>query len=153
MRPPTPVLYGPDDVFRVGGSHLVAGGADDRVTIVAHGIAVHEALAARDRLAHDGIGVRVIDAYSVKPLDVDTILAAAAQSEVVLTVEDHRPEGGLAEAVASVLAGMPLVFRALAVRGIPRSGTRDELLDAEGISARSIVDAVREGIQARPARR
>jgi transketolase len=111
---------------------------------VAAGITLHEALKAQQALAAEGIAVRVVDAYSVKPIDRETLRAAAATGAVIVA-EDHWGEGGLGEAVLSALAGAdPLPrFVHLAVRSMPGSGTPQELLDAAGIGARGIADAVR----------
>jgi transketolase len=118
---------------------------------VGTGITVHEALKAADALAADGIAVRVVDAYSVKPLDAEGIRAAARQTGAVVTVEDHWPEGGLGEAVAGALleGGVSVPFVRLAVSGMPTSGKPDELLSAAGIDAAAIAEAVR-GLVATP---
>ncbi len=101
----TPVLYGPDETFEVGGSKVLRSSDDDKVTIVAAGITLHEALKAADVLAGEGIAARVIDLYSVKPIDADTLAAAArATGGRVMTVEDHWAEGGIGDAVAAALA-------------------------------------------------
>jgi transketolase len=145
LRAATKVLYGPDDGFAVGGSKVPRSSDGDVATVVGMGITVHEALKAADALAADGIAVRVVDAYSIKPLDVDGIRAAAAATGAVVTVEDHWPEGGLGEAVAGALAegGVAVRFTRLAVRGMPTSGKPDELLAAAGIDAAAIAEAVR----------
>ena len=104
-RANTPVIYGPDEEFPVGGSRVVRSSDDDDVTIVGAGITLHEALKAADALAEEGVTPRVIDLYSVKPIDVEGLRAAAeATGGRVVTVEDHWPEGGLGEAVLSALA-------------------------------------------------
>ena len=104
-RANTPVIYGPDEEFPVGGSRVVRSSDDDEVTIVGAGITLHEALKAADALAEEGVSARVIDLYSVKPIDEDGLRAAAeATGGRVVTVEDHWPEGGLGEAVLSALA-------------------------------------------------
>ncbi len=139
-----PVIYPPGEEFPVGGSRVLRSGEQDQVTIVAAGVTVHEALAAADRLAADGIAARVIDAYSVKPLDTVTIRQAAADTERILTVEDHWPQGGLGDAVLEALAvpGGPLpVATKLAVSGMPASATPAEQLHAAGIDADAIVAA------------
>src|SRR6187431_3572427 len=105
LRPATPVLYGPDEEFAVGGSRVLRSSDEDEVALVGAGITVHEALAAADLLADDGIAARVIDLYSIKPLDAETLAAAAeATGGRIVTVEDHWPEGGLGEAVLGALA-------------------------------------------------
>ena len=146
LRGATPVLYGPDDGFPVGGSKVPRSSDGDVVAVVAMGITVHEALKAADALAAEGIAVRVVDAYSVKPLDGDGIRAAASATGAVVTVEDHWPEGGLGEAVATALADgdVALPFRRLAVTGMPTSGKPDECLAAAGIDAAAIAEAVRD---------
>ncbi|HEX9270258.1 MAG TPA: transketolase [Candidatus Limnocylindria bacterium] len=147
-REKTPILYVDElDGFRVGGSRIVRGGtADDAVAVVAAGITVHEAVKAAEELK-DTIPLRVIDAYSVKPIDTDALVdAVRATGGRLIVVEDHWPEGGLGDAVLSALAeagavGELVGFAHLAVREMPGSGKPAELLDAAGISARHIVDA------------
>jgi len=146
LRPATRVLYGPDEDFEIGGSRVLRSSEDDEVAIVAAGITVHEALEAAEALADEGIAARVIDLYSIKPLDQGTLLAAveATQGRLV-TVEDHWPEGGLGEAVVAALAeaGESLRVTMLAVRGMPSSGKPEELLAAAGIDAGAIAAAAR----------
>jgi transketolase len=139
LRPNTPVLYGPDEEFPIGGSKVLREG--DAVTIVGCGITVHEALKAADQLD----GARVIDCYSIKPIDAAALAAAARETGKLVVVEDHWPEGGLGEAVLAALAeeGVSCDFRHLAVREMPRSGKPDELLARYGIDAAAILDAVR----------
>ncbi|HET9544247.1 MAG TPA: transketolase [Gaiellaceae bacterium] len=145
-RAATPVLYGPDEDFPVGGSKVVRSSDADDVAIVGAGITVREALEAADALAEDGINARVIDAYSVKPIDAETLHAAAeATGGRIVTVEDHWPEGGLGEAVLSAFADAeerPRV-KLLAVQGMPTSATPDELLREAGIDADAIAAAAR----------
>jgi transketolase len=147
LRPSTPVIYGSDEEFPIGGSKVVRSSDDDRVTIVAAGITVHNAIEACDALQGEGTNVRLIDAYSIKPIDAQTLrLAARATDGRLVVVEDHWPEGGLGEAVLSALAGEDsegLRFEHLAVNIMPGSGSPDELMDAAGISANHIADAVR----------
>jgi transketolase len=144
-RGDTPVIYAPEDVFGVGGSRLVrTAGSRDEVTIVAAGITVHEALHAADRLHHAGPACRVIDAYSVKPLDAETIIGSVEATDGRLVIaEDHRPEGGLGEAVLAALAptGIQLAVEHLAVRSLPGSGTPAELLREAGIDCAAIAGA------------
>lgn len=148
----TPVIYSAEERFPVGGSKVVRESSDDVVTIVAAGITLHEALRAYEELRQAGIAARVIDAYSVKPIDNHTLYAAAkATNGRIVVVEDHWPQGGLGSAVEeafTVSAGwtnpMSLHVVHLAVSGMPGSGAPKELLDAAGISARHIVAASRE---------
>jgi transketolase len=147
LRPSTSVIYGSDEEFPIGGSKVVRSSDDDRVTIVAAGITVHNAIEACEALQGEGTNVRLIDAYSIKPIDAQTLsLAARATDGRLVVVEDHWPEGGLGEAVLSALAGEDtegLSFEHLAVNIMPSSGSSDELMDAAGISASHIADAVR----------
>jgi transketolase len=146
LRPNTPVIYGPDEEFEVGGSKVIRSSDDDKVTIVGIGVTVHEALEAAATLDEEGISARVIDAYSVKPIDADTLQAASEATGRIITVEDHFPEGGLGDAVLAALAEKdehPHVLK-LAVREMPRSGKPDELLNAYGIDAEHIAEAARQ---------
>ena len=139
-RADTEVLYSPDEEFSVGGSRTVREGDD--VAIVAAGITLHEALAAAETLAADGIEARVIDLYSVKPVDADTLRSLTMP---IVTVEDHWPEGGLGDAVLGAIADAderPRVVK-LAVRDLPHSGKPAELLAAAGIDAAAIEQAAR----------
>jgi transketolase len=142
-RAETPVIYRSDDLFPVGGSRTLMSSRHDKVTIVAAGITVSESLTAAERLADEGIPVRVIDAYSIKPLDAAAIRQAAADTGRVLTVEDHWPVGGLGDAVLEAVAGqVPDVrFAKLAVRGMPGSAGAKEQLANAGIDAAAIVRA------------
>jgi transketolase len=148
-RGATPVIYRPRERFAIGGSRVLRSSPDDQVTLVAAGMTVHEALAAADLLAEDGIRARVIDAYSVKPIDALTLRAAARETGRIITVEDHWPEGGLGDAVLSALAGggdpLPSV-RKLAVRSMPISATPDEQLQLAGIDLASIASAAAEAV-------
>jgi transketolase len=146
-REKTPVIYRPDEKFSVGGSYVLRQSPKDQATIVAAGITVHEALKAYEQLLSENILVRVIDAYSVKPIDEETLLAAAQEAgNKIITVEDHWPEGGLGEAVLEVFtetdSPLPHVVK-LAVQSMPGSGTPAELLEDAGISAHHIVQAVK----------
>jgi transketolase len=146
-REATPVLYGADEEFPVGGSKTLRSG--DAATIVAAGVTVRESLAAADSLAADGIAVRVIDAYSVKPIDAATLRRALEQTGVIVVVEDHRVEGGLGDAVLEALAETgPLTGRVVkvGVRDMPGSGTPDEMRAWAGIDAASIVARVRDSL-------
>lgn len=144
-REKTPVLYAPGESFPIGGSKVLRRSDDDAAAILAAGITLHEALRAHDHLAAEGIPVRVVDLYSVKPIDAATVEACAREcGGRLLVVEDHRPEGGLADAVSEVFAGRPApAITRLAVRALPGSGTPRELLDAAGIGAGAIADAAR----------
>ena len=145
-REATPVLYEADESFEIGGSRTVRSGDSDDVTLIGAGITLRECLTAADELAGKGIAARVVDLYSVKPVDADAILAAAGETKALVTVEDHWPEGGIGETVAGVLAeggaGTPLVR--LAVTGRPGSGPPEALLAAAGIDAASIVAAAQK---------
>jgi transketolase len=143
LRPATPVIYAADEEFEVGGSRVLRSSDDDAVAIVAAGITVHEALKAADALAGEGVSVRVIDCYSVKPIDTKTLTDAG---ERFVTVEDHWPEGGLGDAVLGALAeaGATAQVTRLAVREMPRSGKPADLMKAAGIDADAIAAAVRE---------
>jgi transketolase len=146
LRPGTEVIYGPDEEFEIGGSRVLRSSDDDDVAIVAAGITVPEALAAADSLADDGISARVIDLYSLKPVDADTLAAAAeATGGRIVTVEDHWPEGGLGDAVLAALADSDEPSRVvkLAVREMPSSGKPEELLAAAGIDAQHVAAAAR----------
>ena len=144
-RESTPTLYGPDDDFPVGGSKTLRASDADRAAIVGAGITVHEALKAADALHAEGIAVRVIDAYSVKPIDAATMRRALEETGVILVAEDHRAEGGLGDSVLDALAATgPLsggVVK-LAVTRMPGSGTPAELRAWAGIDAASIAAAV-----------
>jgi transketolase len=135
------VIYGPDEEFPIGGSRVIRRAPDDQVTLVAAGVTVHEALAAADLLADDGISARVIDAYSIKPVDALTLRLAAAETERIVTVEDHWPEGGLGDAVLDALAGTRVMVRKLAVREFPPPVSPAEQLQLAGIDMLSIADA------------
>jgi transketolase len=146
LRPNTPVIYDADEEFGVGGSRVVRSSDEDEVTIVGAGITVHEALEAAETLEGEGVSARVIDLYSIKPIDTETLQAAAEATGRIVTVEDHFPEGGIGDAVLAALAEVdehPRVVK-LAVREMPRSGKPEELLHAYGIDAESIATAVRQ---------
>ena len=141
-REATPILYGNSETFAIGGSKVLRESKKDAATIVAAGITLHEALRAYEDLKERGIYVRVIDLYSVKPIDLKTLKKAAKETAVIITVEDHHREGGLGEAVASTLAPFGGKVQSLAVQKMPRSGKPRELLEYEGISSDAIVKAV-----------
>jgi transketolase len=141
-RPKTPVIYGNDEQFPIGGAKVLREGT--KATLVSAGVTVFEALKAADTLKAEGITVTVIDAYSVKPLAKDVILAAAKKTgNTVITVEDHYPEGGLGDAVAGELSSEGVKVHKLAVNGLPRSGHAAELMAAFGIDAAAIVKKVK----------
>jgi transketolase len=143
MRQNTPVIYGSDERFAIGGSKVLRESPSDKATLVAAGATVHEALTAYEQLQHDGVTVRVIDAYSIKPIDAASLRAAADATGIIVTIEDHYPAGGLGEAVLAALADRPVPVKVLAVDKTPMSGTGDELRDYAGISAAAIVRTVR----------
>ncbi|HEX6235226.1 MAG TPA: transketolase [Jiangellaceae bacterium] len=144
-RGDTPVIYQPGEEFPVGGSRTLNAGKADRATLIAAGVTVHEALAAAEELEAEGIPVRVIDAYSIKPIDRAAILRAAGETGRLVTVEDHWPEGGLGEAVRAVFSGdqpaPPIV--SLAVYNMPVSASPQEQLRDAGIDRAAIAEAVR----------
>lgn len=143
-RMSTPVIYGNDEEFVIGGSKVLRQSATDIATVVAAGVTLHEALKAYEELKGQGINIRVIDLYSIKPLDEAALHEAAKATKAIITVEDHYPEGGLGEAVSSALSGFAVPVHALAVRKKPKSGKPEELLDYEEISHRSIVRKVKD---------
>ena len=142
MRQSTPVLYGNDERFPIGGSKVLRESASDKLTLVGAGATVHEALKAYEQLQHDGITVRVIDAYCIKPLDAASLRAAADATGIIVTIEDHYPAGGLGEAVLHALADRPVPVTILAVDKTPMSGTGEELREYAGISAAAVVRTV-----------
>ncbi|HET9437655.1 MAG TPA: transketolase [Gaiellaceae bacterium] len=150
LRPATTVLYHPDETFTIGGSRVLRSSDGDDVAIVGAGITVHEALEAAETLAGEGIAARVIDLYSIKPLDVDTLRSAALDTGRLVTVEDHWAEGGLGDAVLAALAEIdePTHVVKLAVREMPRSATPEECLAQAGIDAEHIAAAVRRLVAA-----
>ncbi len=144
-RPKTPVIYGADETFRIGGSKVLRQSAADQLTIVAAGVTLFEALKAHDQLKAAGIATRVVDLYSIVPVDQATLIdCARATGGRFLTVEDHYAHGGIGDAVLSALASEGVRVRKLAVREIPRSGKPEELVDHFGIGVRSIVEAAKE---------
>jgi len=142
-RPKTPVIYGNDETFPLGGLKVLRQSADDVATVIGAGVTVFEALAAYDTLRARGIAIRVIDLYSLSPIDRGGLVAAAkATGGRLITVEDHYAVGGIGDAVAEAVADAGFAVHRLAVREIPRSGKPEELLDRFGISAAHIVEAV-----------
>lgn len=142
----TPVLYGPDEEFPIGGCKVLRKSDSDRATVVTAGITLFEALRAYEELEKKGVMLRVIDLYSIKPLDESTLRQAVLDTRAVIAVEDHCAEGGLGEAVRSGLATAGVPVYSLAVRKKPKSGKPQELLDYEEISHKAIVEKVREVI-------
>jgi transketolase len=154
-RADTEVLYPASAEFEIGGSRLLQATPHDDVTIAAAGITVHEALEAAQRLARDGVRARVIDVYSVKPIDRRALIESVAETQGrLVTVEDHWPEGGLGDAVLAALADSGLTLHAvkLAVRDLPGSGEPAELLHAAGIDADAIVEAAHSLLDSVPRR-
>ncbi len=145
-RPATPVIYKESEDFAIGGSKVVRASKDDKLTVVACGVTLIEVIKAADQLAKQGINVRVIDAYSIKPIDETTLMQAANETgSAMITVEDHYFEGGLGDTVLNVFANENKVkVYKLAVGKMPISGKPDELLDYEGISASAIVQKIKE---------
>jgi transketolase len=151
-RSAAPTLYGPDEEFAIGGARVVRGGeAPDDVTLAGCGVTVHEALRAAEQLDAEGIHARVLDLYSIKPIDADVLSTAASQTAGIVVAEDHWPEGGLGEAVLSALAGQGSQAQVitLGVREMPGSGKSQELLHAAGIDAEAIAGAAWRLLQAR----
>jgi transketolase len=143
-RPKTPVIYSNDEPFTVGGLKVLRESGQDAVTVVAAGVTVFEVLKAYDQLKAAGTSIRVIDLYSLQPIDRDGLVAAGrATGGHLITVEDHYAAGGVGDAVAEAVSGAGFTVRRLAVREIPRSGKPEELLDRYGISSNHIVEAVR----------
>ncbi len=143
-RPKTQVIYAASEEFPIGGSKVLRASAEDVVTVVAAGVTVFEALAAYDEVGKDGISFRLIDAYSIQPIDKDTLVGAALETGgCIITVEDHYAPGGLGDAVSDAVSGHGIIVQRLAVREVPRSGPSAELLDRFGISFRQIGAAVR----------
>lgn len=151
-RPGTEVLTPPDEPVRVGGSRVLRQSADDAATVVAAGVTVHEAVAAADELAEQGVAIRVIDCYSIKPIDAATLQHAAGATHTMVTVEDHAAEGGLGDAVREAVGDSddPPRVTSLAVRHLPASATGAEQLDAAGIDAAHIAATVRDLLGATP---
>ena len=141
-RPKTPVIYGPDEKFAIGGLKILRESTKDAVTVIGGGITVFEALKAYDQLQKIGISIRVIDLYSLQPIDSRSLLRCARETKRIITVEDHYAAGGIGDAVAACVAGSGFVVERLCVREIPRSGTPEQLVDRYGISSRHIVAAV-----------
>jgi transketolase len=146
-RPKAPILYSKEEKFPVPGFKVLRQTDQDKVTVIGAGVTLHEALKAADQLKSEGLSVRVIDLYCVKPLDGKALAdQVAATGGRLITVEDHWPEGGIGEAVLSAMAQVgatPTKSRLIAIRDMPHSGKPEELVDAFGISAKHIVEAIR----------
>jgi transketolase len=145
-RPATSVIYKNDEAFEIGKAKVIRKSAKDQITLIGAGVTLYECLKAADELARGGVSARVIDPFTIKPLDRATILASARETGgKILTVEDHYAEGGIGDAVAGELGDEAnITVDKLAIREIPRSGMPEELLDKFGISAPQIVVKVRE---------
>ncbi len=144
-RPKLPVIYDNNESFPIGGCKVLRSSASDKATVIGAGVTLFEALKAHDTLKAQGTSIRVIDLYSLQPIDAETLIKAGRETGRLITVEDHYPVGGVGDAVARAVASAGLTVTRLAVREIPRSGKPDELLDKFGISARHIVAAVADG--------
>jgi transketolase len=144
-RPKTRVIYRASERFPIGGSKTLRSGSNDRATVVAAGITLYEALAAYDLLAKEGIPIRVIDAYSIKPIDADTLRRAAVETRHVVTVEDHSVHGGLGDAVAREVAGLASL-EMLGVNRVPRSASPRECMEMQDITANHVYVAVKRAI-------
>lgn len=148
-REKTPILYGDDEKFEVGGSKVLRKSGNDKATLIAAGITLHESLKAYEELKKAGIEVRVIDLYSIKPIDKKTLFEAAKETGLLITVEDHYPEGGIGDAVLDAFAGesqnLPRLLK-MAVRNMPGSASPDELLAQAQINAASIVELVKKSV-------
>uniref|UniRef100_A0A7N5JGN1 transketolase n=1 Tax=Ailuropoda melanoleuca TaxID=9646 RepID=A0A7N5JGN1_AILME len=144
-RPENAVIYDSGEDFQVGQAKVVSKSKDDQVTVIGAGVTLHEAIAAAEQLKKDKIFIRVIDPFTIKPLDSETILKNARETKGrIITVEDHYPEGGIGEAVSAALIGEPgIMVRRLAVSHVPRSGKPNELLKLFGIDKDAIIQAVK----------
>ena len=142
-RSATPVLYDSNEEFHIGGSKVLRKSEYDSITVIGAGITLHEALKAYEELKKENITIRVIDLYSIKPIDRKALLEAADDTGAFITVEDHFSEGGIGEAVRSAMTEIHIPVHSLAVRKMPRSGKPAELLDYEDISCKAIISKVR----------
>jgi len=143
-RNATPIIYKTNEEFPIGGSKVLKQSDKDVITVVGAGITVHEALGAYEELKKEGIFIRVIDLYSIKPADKANLRKAANITQAIITVEDHFAEGGIGEAVRSLMADIDVPVHSLSVQKMPRSGKPGELLDYEEISKTAIIKTVRE---------
>jgi len=143
-RKETPNIYRPEEEFPIGGCKVLRKSERDVATVIAAGVTLHEALGAYESLRKEGTFIRVIDLYSLKPIDEKALGQAVSGTRAIITVEDHYPEGGIGEAVKAALPSSPVPFYSLAVRKKPKSGKPQELLDFEEISQKAIVKQVKE---------
>ena len=143
-RPKTPVIYSNEELFPIGGLKVVRHGANDTATVIGTGITLFEAIKAHDELKKNGVSIRVIDLYSIQPVDAAALIKAAQETGRLITVEDHYISGGIGDAVARAVAPAGFTVTRLAVTEIPRSGAPEELIDKYGLSARHIIDAVQK---------
>lgn len=146
LRPKTSVLYDSDEEFIIGGSKVLKSSKEDIVTVVGTGITVHEALRAYEILKNDGILIRVLDCYSIKPIDKETLVKSLGETKkkIIISVEDHFAHGGLGDFVLEAVSDQKATVVKMAVNHISRSGTKDEVMDDAGISANHIVQQVKK---------
>ena len=143
-RMDTEPIYELSEEFKIGGSKVLRNSGEDKIAVVSAGVTLYEALNAYEELKKENIIIRVIDAYSVKPIDKETLKKAAKETNAIITVEDHFAQGGLGDSVLEALAGVEIPIFKLAVTKMPRSGKPEELLEYEGISAKAIIEKVKE---------
>jgi len=150
-RKDTSILYDQDEEFKIGGSKTLRSSDSDQITVIGAGITLHEALAAYEELKKENINIRIVDLYSIKPIDITTLQKAAQETKAIITVEDHFAAGGIAEAVAGALCGYSVhhILESLAVKKMPKSGKPEELLDYEEISKNAIINKVREVVSSK----
>lgn len=148
-RPATPIIYSNDQVFQIGKAHLLKKSKNDQVLVIAAGVTLNEALTAATELSKQGINIRVLDLFTIKPLDKKAIIENAKEvGGTIITVEDHYPQGGIGEAVLSEVAEeRGITVKVMAVLNVPRSGSPNALLDYYGISAKHIVKTVKDLIK------
>lgn len=146
-RMDTPIIYDQDTDFIIGGSQTVKSSPQDQVTVCAAGITLHQAVKAYYSLKKEGIAIRIVDVYSIKPVDYPALLKAQQETKAIITVEDHYREGGLGEAVLSALSQHDVPIYLLAVEKMPKSGSPEQLMDFEGISSQAIVDQVKKIVE------
>jgi transketolase len=146
-RMDTPIIYDQDTDFIIGGSQTVKSSPQDQVTVCAAGITLHQAVKAYYSLKKEGIAIRIVDVYSIKPVDYPALLKAQQETKAIITVEDHYREGGLGEAVLSALSQHDVPIYLMAVEKMPKSGSPEQLMDFEGISSQAIVDQVKKIVE------